>query len=103
MEAEKKTRKKIRQRSCFICRKVEYKDYLMRFVCGKDGIVQRVGLNTKAGVASGRSAYLHDRAECLAKAVRIKAWQNVFKRKDLNAEELFKSLKDVKGTSKFNI
>lgn len=62
-------------RSCLACRSREAKAGLLRFVASGGALRWDPGQNLP-----GRGAYLHKRAECLARAAQSRIWIKAFKR-----------------------
>ena len=74
-------------RRCIACRQHADKSELIRFVKTKDGVVV-----DRSGKMDGRGAYVHDRAECKAKAKK-KRLLNVAFKSDVS-EDVLKELDD---------
>ena len=71
------SKKLIAQRACVGCRKVQYKQEMIRVVRTPDGVVEL----DLTGKAAGRGAYLCKKPECLKAALKRRQFDRAFKTK----------------------
>jgi len=80
--------KKIPMRMCVGCRQMCSKKDLIRIVRSADGQIHM----DLTGKAAGRGAYLCKEAQCLEKAIKIKALERAFEQKI--EDDLYEQLKE---------